>query len=90
MAKERELKDNVKKDRNKEIEMVIRQLEADATAAREDCERVAENRIKYVLLKTDILCVTFTHCFTYLFLESNRRQILLPGIVFPWDLALME
>ena len=46
MAKERELKDSVKKDRNKEIELVIRQLEEDATAAREDCERVAENRIK--------------------------------------------
>ena len=46
MVKERELKENVKKDRNKEIELVIRQLEEDATAAREDCERVAENRIK--------------------------------------------
>ena len=46
MSKERELKESVKKDRNKEIELVIRQLEEDATAAREDCERVAENRIK--------------------------------------------
>ena len=48
MAKERQLKESVKKDRNKEIELVIRQLEEDATAAREDCERVAENRIKWV------------------------------------------
>lgn len=46
MQKERELKEGVKKERNKEIELVIRQLEEDATAAREDCERVAENRIK--------------------------------------------
>lgn len=48
MQRERELKENVKKDRNKEIELVIRQLEEDATSQREDCERVAENRIKYV------------------------------------------
>ena len=46
LQRERELKESVKKDRNKEIELVIRQLEEDATAAREDCERVAENRIK--------------------------------------------
>lgn len=46
MQRERELKENVKKDRNKEIELVIRQLEEDATSQREDCERVAENRIK--------------------------------------------
>lgn len=48
MQKERELKEGVKKERNREIELVIRQLEEDATAAREDCERVAENRIKWV------------------------------------------
>ncbi|KAH3869500.1 hypothetical protein DPMN_032669, partial [Dreissena polymorpha] len=48
MQRERELKEGVKKDRNKEIELVIRQLEEDATAAREDCERVAENRIKRI------------------------------------------
>ena len=46
MSRERELKDGVKKDRNKEIELVIRQLEADATSARQDCERVAEKRIQ--------------------------------------------
>lgn len=46
MQRERELKEGVKRERNKEIELVIRQLEEDATAAREDCERVAENRIK--------------------------------------------
>lgn len=48
MQQERQLKENVKKDRNKEIELVIHQLEEDATAAREECERVAENRIKRI------------------------------------------
>lgn len=48
MQRERELKENVKKDRNKEIELVIRQLEEDATSQREECERVAENRIKRI------------------------------------------
>lgn len=64
MQRERELKAGVKKDRNKEIELVIRQLEEDATSQQEDCERVAENRIKYV-----------ASCFSYdLLLTKHHRQ----------------
>ncbi|KAL3877372.1 hypothetical protein ACJMK2_035090 [Sinanodonta woodiana] len=48
MQKERELREQVKKDRDKEIEMVITRLEEESTAAREDCEKVAENRIKRI------------------------------------------
>ncbi|XP_067670950.1 centrosomal protein of 131 kDa-like [Haliotis asinina] len=44
--KERELKSHVRRDRDKEIEMVIQRLEEDATRSREECERAAENRIK--------------------------------------------
>jgi len=46
MAKERELKEQVKKERDKEIELVIQRLEEDNQTAREECERVADNRIK--------------------------------------------
>ena len=49
MQKERELKEQVRKDRDKEIEMVIGRLEEDTQATRDECERVAENRIKYDL-----------------------------------------
>lgn len=49
LQKERELKDQVKKERDKEIELVIQRLEEDNQAARDESERVAENRIKYVI-----------------------------------------
>ncbi|XP_033743324.1 centrosomal protein of 131 kDa-like [Pecten maximus] len=48
MQKERELRDQVKRDRDKEIELVISRLEDDATSSREDCERTAENKIKRI------------------------------------------
>ena len=46
LQKERELKEQVRRDRDKDIELVLRRLEEDNQAAREECERVAENRIK--------------------------------------------
>ncbi|XP_069125158.1 centrosomal protein of 131 kDa-like [Argopecten irradians] len=48
MQKERELRDQVKRDRDKEIEMVISRLEDDATSSREECERTADNKIKRI------------------------------------------
>ncbi|XP_074648896.1 centrosomal protein of 131 kDa-like [Tubulanus polymorphus] len=48
LQKERELKENVRKDRDKEIELVIGRLEDDTIAAREESERVADNRIKRI------------------------------------------
>ena len=48
LSKERELKEHVRKDRDKEIEMVITRLEDDAQSAREELERATENRIKSV------------------------------------------
>lgn len=49
VAKERELKERVREERDKEIELVISRLEDDGVQAREECERAAENRIKYVI-----------------------------------------
>ena len=46
VTKERELKEQVRRDRDKEIDLVIHRLEEDNTSAREECERVAQNRIK--------------------------------------------
>lgn len=46
VQKERELKDQVKRERDKEIEMVIARLEEDATSSRDDIERASENKIR--------------------------------------------
>lgn len=47
VQKERELKEQVKRERDKEIEMVITQLEDDATSTREDIERASEHKTRY-------------------------------------------
>nr|XP_020731363.1 centrosomal protein of 131 kDa [Odocoileus virginianus texanus] len=46
LNRERELKEEMRKGRDKEIELVIHRLEADMTQAREESERAAENRVK--------------------------------------------
>ncbi|KAG9462348.1 hypothetical protein GDO78_014295 [Eleutherodactylus coqui] len=48
LTRERELKEEVRKGRDKEIELVIQRLEAEMSVARDECERAAENRIKRV------------------------------------------
>ena len=48
MQKERELKERVKKDRDAEINKAIERLDEDSQLAREECEKVAENRIKRI------------------------------------------
>ncbi|XP_043761189.1 centrosomal protein of 131 kDa isoform X1 [Cervus elaphus] len=48
LNRERELKEEMRKGRDKEIELVIHRLEADMTQAREESERAAENRVKRV------------------------------------------
>ncbi|XP_044155130.1 centrosomal protein of 131 kDa isoform X2 [Bufo gargarizans] len=48
LSRERELKEEVRKGRDKEIELVIQRLEAEMSTAREECERAAENRVKRV------------------------------------------
>lgn len=44
LNRERELREEVRRDRDKEIELVIHRLEADMTHAREESERAAESR----------------------------------------------
>ncbi|XP_037013712.2 centrosomal protein of 131 kDa isoform X2 [Artibeus jamaicensis] len=46
--RERELKEEIRKDRDKDIELVVRRLEADMTLAREESERAAESRVQRV------------------------------------------
>ncbi|XP_054449205.1 centrosomal protein of 131 kDa [Pteronotus mesoamericanus] len=48
LNRERELKEEIRRDRDKDIERVIRQLEADTTLAREESERAAESRVQRV------------------------------------------
>ncbi|XP_065549789.1 centrosomal protein of 131 kDa isoform X3 [Lathamus discolor] len=54
LSRERELREEVKKERDKEIELVIRRLEADTSLAKEECERAAENRIKRIRDKYEV------------------------------------
>ncbi|KAM4691560.1 centrosomal protein of 131 kDa isoform 1-T1 [Rhinophrynus dorsalis] len=48
LSRERELKEDLRKGRDKEIELVIQRLESEMSMAKEDCERTAESRIKRV------------------------------------------
>ena len=43
--KERELREKVKRDRDKEIELVLSRLESETTLTRDEAERAAENRV---------------------------------------------
>ncbi|KAJ7315870.1 hypothetical protein JRQ81_002032 [Phrynocephalus forsythii] len=46
LSRERELREEVRKERDKEIELVIQRLEADMSTTKEECERATENRVK--------------------------------------------
>ncbi|NXN06696.1 CP131 protein, partial [Indicator maculatus] len=48
LSRERELREELRKERDKEIELVIERLEADMSSVKEECERAAENRIKRI------------------------------------------
>ncbi|KAK7122358.1 hypothetical protein R3I94_019474 [Phoxinus phoxinus] len=48
LSRERELKEEVRRGRDKEIELAIQRLEEETRGSREECERAADNRIKRV------------------------------------------
>ncbi|KAJ8283150.1 hypothetical protein COCON_G00020000 [Conger conger] len=48
LGREREMKEEVRRGRDQEIELAIQRLEAETSGAREECERAAENRVKRV------------------------------------------
>ncbi|XP_069786039.1 centrosomal protein of 131 kDa isoform X4 [Narcine bancroftii] len=48
LARERGLKEEVRKGRDKEIELVIQRLEEEVRISKQECERVAENTIKHI------------------------------------------
>ncbi|KAG8129205.1 hypothetical protein E2320_015973 [Naja naja] len=48
LTRERELREEVRKERDKEIELVIQKLEADMSSAKDECERIAENRERLI------------------------------------------
>ncbi|NWI59048.1 CP131 protein, partial [Calyptomena viridis] len=54
LSRERELREEMRKERDKEIELVIQRLEADTSLAKEECERAAENRIKRIREKYEV------------------------------------
>lgn len=45
-GKERELREQMRRDRDKEIEKIISQFEHETTLNKEETERTAENRVK--------------------------------------------
>ncbi|XP_041095708.1 E3 ubiquitin-protein ligase rnf213-beta [Polyodon spathula] len=54
LSRERELKEEVRRGRDKEIELVIQRLEEETSRARDECERASENRVKRVREKYDM------------------------------------
>ncbi|RXN02164.1 Centrosomal protein of 131 kDa [Acipenser ruthenus] len=48
LSRERELKEELRRGRDKEIELVIQRLEEETSRARDECERASENRVKRV------------------------------------------
>ncbi|KAK2820121.1 hypothetical protein Q5P01_023080 [Channa striata] len=48
LTRERELKDELRRERDKEIELAIWTLEEETSKDKEECERAAENRVKRV------------------------------------------
>uniref|UniRef100_A0A671RSF3 Centrosomal protein of 131 kDa-like n=1 Tax=Sinocyclocheilus anshuiensis TaxID=1608454 RepID=A0A671RSF3_9TELE len=48
LSREREIKEEVRRGRDKEIELAIQRLEEETRGAREECARAADNRIKRV------------------------------------------
>ncbi|KAJ8377645.1 hypothetical protein AAFF_G00254900 [Aldrovandia affinis] len=48
LGREREMKEEVRCGRDREIELVIHRLEEETSGMREECERAAENRVKRV------------------------------------------
>ncbi|NWW10785.1 CP131 protein, partial [Oreocharis arfaki] len=54
LSRERELREEMRKERDKEIELVIQRLEADTSLTKEECERAAENRIKRIRDKYEV------------------------------------
>ncbi|NXH26008.1 CP131 protein, partial [Myiagra hebetior] len=54
LQREREWREEMRKERDKEIELVIQRLEADTSLAKEECERAAENRIKRIRDKYEV------------------------------------
>ncbi|XP_059509638.1 centrosomal protein of 131 kDa isoform X2 [Stegostoma tigrinum] len=53
LSHERGLKEEVRKGRDKEIELVIQRLEEEVRVSKQECERVAENTIKHVRHKCE-------------------------------------
>ncbi|CAF1535181.1 unnamed protein product, partial [Rotaria sordida] len=47
-SKERELREQMRRERDKEIEKIISQFESDTTMTKEEAERTAENRVKRI------------------------------------------
>lgn len=45
-SKERQLREQMKQERDREIEKIITQFEAETTSTKEEAERTAENRVK--------------------------------------------
>ncbi|XP_029784619.1 centrosomal protein of 131 kDa isoform X1 [Suricata suricatta] len=48
LTRERELREEIRRGRDEEIELVIHRLEADTTRAREESERAAESRVRRI------------------------------------------
>lgn len=64
LVKERQLREGVREARDQEIEMIIARFEQENSVNREESERAAENRIKYVNMN-----------FKYILVLSSTKKV---------------
>ncbi len=57
LSRERELKEEVRRGRDKEIELAIQRLEEETRGAREECERACDNRCVSLSCLCDLKCL---------------------------------
>lgn len=68
LTRERELKEDLRRQRDKEIELAIFTLEEETSKDKEECERAADNRCVSLHAHADILSL-----FYYVLLLSKTR-----------------
>lgn len=62
LSRERELKEEVRRGRDKEIELAIQRLEEETSGARDECDRAADNRLVISPLNVTFPCPCLCVC----------------------------
>ena len=71
--RERELREQMKHERDREIEKIIARFETDTTVTKEETERTADNRVKYVDSESGCES-TYSSFFQGVFVRSTKMN----------------